>query len=370
MVMRINYILFFLLLFWSCNDNNTSSIPIIDFTKFNSHSDGLEASSIFSEINYIQLETTKDCLLGPGQIVYVDNSQIVIRSESELFRFSDTGLFLNKIGAKGNAPGEYLYPGNIYFDNTLPVFKVVDLQRKKTLMFEPNGKYVGEEKNVTSKECMEYWYLDNQSVIASFRKESKDKVRDELYILNTDGDTLYSYFDAFMDGAQKISFFYYPSIQQTSANTIIKLPFNDTIFSAHVKNGFTPIAVQHFGNEKITRQIAEDFNLNKKFRNDYINEVFSLVSDRYIFLSYNKKNAKYCVVFDRVKNKVTGMDKLLYEDYVSRQAQLGIIVTTEKSGFKFFPKYVSGNTAYDLIYYPIDGKSAEDNPIILEGFMR
>jgi hypothetical protein len=148
------------------------------------------------------------------------------------------------------------------------------------------------------------------------------------------------------------------------------LPFNDTIFSVDSKKGFLPVAVHYFGQEKMPRHIAEDFTLSKKNRSNYITGLFSLVSNKYIFLSFNKKNAKLLAVFNRETNSISGHDNLLFEDFLPGMRQIGILDDIGKKDVKFFPEYISGNIAYDLIYNSVEGITANENPVLVMGHMK
>lgn len=73
----------------------------------------VKMSEIISEIKYLPLETRPDCLIGYMNIT-VFGKDIIIRSYSSaingsqgIYRFSDQGKYLNKIGNIGRGPGEY-----------------------------------------------------------------------------------------------------------------------------------------------------------------------------------------------------------------------------------------------------------------------
>ncbi|MGE5458374.1 MAG: 6-bladed beta-propeller [Methanococcaceae archaeon] len=75
-----------------------------DFAKTGS----IKMSELFSEIRYIPLETNQECLIGSMNIP-VFGKEIIIKSHdnTSIFRFSEQGKFLNKIGSVGRGPGEY-----------------------------------------------------------------------------------------------------------------------------------------------------------------------------------------------------------------------------------------------------------------------
>lgn len=70
----------------------------------------LKMSEIISKISYIPLETNSKCLLG-NMWIYVFGKDILVRSlsiDESIYRFSTEGKYLNKIGSKGNGPGEFI----------------------------------------------------------------------------------------------------------------------------------------------------------------------------------------------------------------------------------------------------------------------
>jgi hypothetical protein len=380
-MIRIIYLLisFFLVNYYliSCNSKIdikiTGSVPIIDLATVTHSKNELKATSFFSHISYVPLETKENCLLGQSKICYADSSQIVVLSESELYRFSGKGKFMNKIGNKGRGPKEYLHPGNVFYDQELSLFKIVDLQSKRIIWFSSEGDYIRDEKYEASKNQFDYGFIDAENVLTTSRgvNENDNKlVRDEIHIVNYNVDTLFTMYDDFMPGAKKIAFFHYPSIQWSSPHVYMTLPFNDTIFSVDSKKGFLPVAVHYFGQEKMPRHIAEDFTLSKKNRSNYITGLFSLVSNKYIFLSFNKKNAKLLAVFNRETNSISGHDNLLFEDFLPGMRQIGILDDIGKKDVKFFPEYISGNIAYDLIYNSVEGITANENPVLVMGYMK
>jgi hypothetical protein len=67
-------------------------------------------SEIISDIRYLPLETNSECLIGYMNVKVFDKN-IIIKCNDEgdgIYRFSDQGKFLNKIGNKGRGPEEYV----------------------------------------------------------------------------------------------------------------------------------------------------------------------------------------------------------------------------------------------------------------------
>lgn len=91
-----------------CQENDGQILRLkFDFLKVGP----VKMSEVFSDITYIPLETNQDCLLGSMNIP-IYGKDIIIRAyhgnSSDIFRFSEEGKFLNKIGSVGRGPEEYL----------------------------------------------------------------------------------------------------------------------------------------------------------------------------------------------------------------------------------------------------------------------
>jgi hypothetical protein len=71
-------------------------------------------SDIASDIRYIPLETTEECLIGDAYDIRYTGNDILVSSEGNFYHFDKNGKFLNRIGQKGNGPGEYNF-GMFYF---------------------------------------------------------------------------------------------------------------------------------------------------------------------------------------------------------------------------------------------------------------
>ena len=73
-------------------------------------SEDVPLSEAVRELCIVPLETTAECLVGNVQSIQIMGDDIfVLDLQSGILRFSKDGKFLNKIGTRGQGPGEYLY---------------------------------------------------------------------------------------------------------------------------------------------------------------------------------------------------------------------------------------------------------------------
>jgi hypothetical protein len=158
--MKVKKILFWgftLLLFFQstyliCNpkiidtsENDQEKKVIIRFKK---SIKGYSLSNLFSNIEYIVLETKKNCLVGEISGIKITDYKIYILdkySAKGLLVFDRaTGKYLFGIKATGSGPGEYDFP----YDFTVnPVSGEINIiGTNKILFFNPEGKYIKEKR--------------------------------------------------------------------------------------------------------------------------------------------------------------------------------------------------------------------------------
>lgn len=76
----------------------------------------VKLTDLVDSVEYIPLETTDECLLGNIYNIKEDAGIFFIWVREGLYAFSSDGKFLNRIGRKGDAPGEYIYMNCFYLD--------------------------------------------------------------------------------------------------------------------------------------------------------------------------------------------------------------------------------------------------------------
>lgn len=66
----------------------------------------IRLSQIASKVEYIQLESNKDCLISDFAKYYFSDSLIFVSERDHILKFSIKGKFLKSIGTPGRGPGE------------------------------------------------------------------------------------------------------------------------------------------------------------------------------------------------------------------------------------------------------------------------
>jgi hypothetical protein len=98
-----------------------------------------------SALEYVPLETTKNCLLGDidrGGItdVFVIGDNLLVSDFSNLYMFDRYGKFIKPISRKGGGPSDYVYVNTVIVDSDNRVFYLVTY--KKILKFTFDGTFI------------------------------------------------------------------------------------------------------------------------------------------------------------------------------------------------------------------------------------
>ena len=107
----------------------------------------LLTSQIADDIEFIPLETTEDCLIGNFiRNIVVTQKDIIVFDYDGCYHFNRQGKFLNKIGAKGNGPGEYTQPMSIVVDTLNHWVYFSDYHSGRFVKYDYSGRYLADLK--------------------------------------------------------------------------------------------------------------------------------------------------------------------------------------------------------------------------------
>lgn len=103
-------------IFINCSNSKPSAIKSVEFNG----TDNVSFISCISEISLCPLETAKEYLIGDNPDLRVMNDDYYVidsRGSKEVYRFDDSGAFINKIGKTGRAENEYPSMSSVYIHN-------------------------------------------------------------------------------------------------------------------------------------------------------------------------------------------------------------------------------------------------------------
>jgi hypothetical protein len=129
-------------------DENIAVIHCLNCTKTLSFA---ENNTLFPNVEYLQLETTDDCLIDEiKQVEVMDTNIFVLNNSENLYIFSkNSGNFVNQIGKKGQGPGEYLSIRGFFVDRKGKTLSLIDLWGKKVIKYDLDGTFI-ETKNISA----------------------------------------------------------------------------------------------------------------------------------------------------------------------------------------------------------------------------
>ena len=141
---QIFYLSILSVLILSCS-NGKSFESLTESAAITVHLDSIQYVALkISNIRYIPLETTDECLLGYADKILIRNNRIYVADFSKamsLFVFDMNGKYLFKINKRGQGPGEYISFRDFDIQNNKELY-MFDHFGKKLLIFDSEGKYL------------------------------------------------------------------------------------------------------------------------------------------------------------------------------------------------------------------------------------
>lgn len=146
-----------------------------------------KASKYLSAIQYIPLETKSECLLNEDIEVIVTRTDIFIHDfkADNVFRFDINGTFLNKIGQKGQGPGEYKRLFGFYIDDIAKKCFLLDSYANRIHVYNYDGtfqqQFSGDYASSRMERIGNNYILNNELYIDT---------KKELFLLDNNGNLL------------------------------------------------------------------------------------------------------------------------------------------------------------------------------------
>jgi hypothetical protein len=129
----------FLIASFSCSKQPASELKIINVLE--SEEGELSISEIADDITYLPL--ANDSLLAYiMKVVYSDGEYFVKDNKSTFLRFDENGDFVNKIGNRGNGPGEYRFVSDfVIHPDTRDIF-ITGGKQDQIMVYSPEGSFI------------------------------------------------------------------------------------------------------------------------------------------------------------------------------------------------------------------------------------
>ncbi len=159
--------LIFSLLIGCNNTPNSESAEIIhlDIASGLKTKKHLLLSEIVDSIEYIKLETNKDCVLPRAYRVFGQKYLVFAsRTPAKVLLFSRQGEFIRQIGNAGQGPGEYSQPNHVDLSPDEDKIVIVDGRSDSAIEYDINGNHLQTYKPLASIH-QEVYYLDQETLV-------------------------------------------------------------------------------------------------------------------------------------------------------------------------------------------------------------
>ncbi len=134
--------------------------------------DSIPYSVFVDSIETIPLETTDSCLIGYIQDIAATDDRFFILDQKQqtVWVFDRQGNFINRIGKRGNGPGEYVRISQIEYDKRKQM--IVLLVWNRLMYYTPDGRYIKSEELPMG--AADFKLLPDRSLILSRSGETGD----------------------------------------------------------------------------------------------------------------------------------------------------------------------------------------------------
>ena len=110
--------------------------------------DNLKASDLFEDFKYIPLESSEKSFMGQYQGLCLYENRIFVHDieTNMIYIFNLQGKFINKVGKRGNGPGEFFQPESMTVDPFRKQLLVYDTFIKEMFYFTLDGDFLRSEQ--------------------------------------------------------------------------------------------------------------------------------------------------------------------------------------------------------------------------------
>lgn len=352
----MKHILYILLSFWSlCTFSGCSSPEECDCMNIVqvdlSHpEEQLKISSFIGSVDAIKLELPEPYFFGVvTNVLFADSTLFVVdKKQGSIFRFTREGLFLNKIGNRGKAPGEFLGVHHVCIDDEYVY--VSDINVRKIHYYMHNGTFV---KSLTFPFDLVY---DDFEILPNGKFLCHDiqgrKGESKIWVMNEKGE-------------KEQTLLYHDAIfpySYTDWNTITFRKRNNEV------EVLDPITGSLYTIDSQTKKIEKTqcFASDKKGLNSYKNvEILMDVQDEYAYPSFvvNTENYLYSIwtisesaglysLYDKSRNMSRSFERLetditeysIYPIPVSTNlSDVLVAISTDEYPSEYFPEALRKN---------------------------
>lgn len=273
----------------------------IDFEAVVKQDISLNLSEIVDDIEYIPLETKKDCLIGKIDAIRVVKDQVFLISNRQVYKFNKSGKFICKIGSGGKGPGEFIKPIDIQIDEKGNSIFVLDQAINKIHEYTTDGVWRKTMMIPIKGHPWQILCFENSILIFN---QVLPPITTQLYKINKQGEVVHKY--PFMSELKGSSQFTnaldYASFMKGNAFFDYTSAWNDTIYRVYKDDHPEPIFLVYYGKFKypLTGQREP---ANQPMKKEYVYQYWRAITNHYLFFYYGYNWDDRIAVFDRFNGK-------------------------------------------------------------------
>lgn len=342
----------------------------------------IDFTQIIDDIDFTILETNNECIIGSINKILSDSNYYFIhdKENDNIFRFSQDGMFINKIGTKGYGPKEYIEAWDISLDIKNNVIIVLDLMGRKIIRYTYNGDFI-------NKSDMPFLYsqlecLDSFIILKTGNATNIDRSIASFQLVFSELNQS-PIAKAFPIRKGTYSYTTENPLRKFGSKVYYHNPFSNTIWNINEKEKSLGIPIQlDFGKKTWSSDDLELVSNDTQFRK--LLEKYYYFSGNYVFSSTHKffeirKKNKGAMLFQNNKSK-----KILYgSSFVNSEKQLYSILFSNPRWLRFDDKFITIKQPYEIAQWKeyilkndidkltqfekdkINSINAENNPILV-----
>ena len=297
------------------------------------------------DVEFIPLETNDSLLLGGNTIVkYVDQDNIIVESLQTLYRFDRQGKFLNRIGRKGQGPGEYVSPGRVSFD---PVARRLYLFTNRSLQeWSLEGEYV-RTLEMPDRESLQSVSAMLNDTLVMIRRYYGDEgeLTETVQWSRIDGKSLID--KVIMSDSTKIDVAMYasPEHYRVGECEFFRDEWDNKLFRLKYPD-MTEFVWFDFGRHNTDRSIFQSGNLREKLGDENVSIKQCIVSGDYKWMKYRLENLDRYVLIG--KNN----ECLYHSTALSPRDTPSGLPVVDGMMLSFWPTYIDDQSRLSCVVYP------------------
>ncbi|MCX6225015.1 MAG: 6-bladed beta-propeller [Bacteroidia bacterium] len=278
------------------------AVPLrIDFEAIVRQDIRLNLSEIVDDIEYIPLETKKECLIGEVDAVRIFKDQIFLISHRQVFKFNKNGQFICKIGSGGQGPGEFVKPIDIQIDEGNNSIFVLDQAIRKIHEYSTDGEY---RRSIAIPIPGDPWQIlcfENSILIFN---QVMPPIETQLYRINQKGEVICRYpVMSELKGSSQFGYSMdYASFMKGPAFFDFTSAWNDTLYRIYKNDHLEPLFIVDFGKFKYPLA-GKPEPANQFMKKEFVYQYWRTLTNRNLFFYYGYKDDDRIAVFERSTGK-------------------------------------------------------------------